>query len=181
MIYTLIRFLKDRNSNNKIHLIMIFSGLLWTLPMRHFVALHDFQSIFYIGFAISVYISLLSRINLNPQAWKLFAINLTLFFLITVALSNYYKAPHSSIFTRQFQNIHNKLPANSKVYFDGDRRRMTGFSRYAIEFYLIGSFFTERNAADYAISKDPDFEGEKLTSNPEFNLFKVSGNAGALE
>jgi hypothetical protein len=158
---------------------MIFSGLLWTIPMRQFVALHDFQSIFYVGFAISVYLALLSYINL--QAWKLFAINVTLFFLITVSLSNYYKTPHSSMITNQFQNIQNQLPENSKIYFEGDRKRMKGFSRYAIELYLIGSFFTQQNEADYAISKNPDFNGVKLTSNKEFNLFKVSGKTNTSQ
>jgi hypothetical protein len=172
MVYTLIRFLKDRNSDNKVLLIMIYSGLLWTIPMKHFVALHDFQSIFYVGFAISVYAMILSRINL--KAWNLLSVNMALAFLITVSLSNYYKASYSSRFTNQFQNIYNQLPADSKVYFDGDRKRMTGFSRYALDLYLSNSIFTQQEDADYVISEDSDFSKEKLTHNSGFNLFRVT-------
>ena len=59
---------------------MIFSGLIWTIPMRRFVSLHDFQSIFYVGFIISLYITILTKINL--KAWNLLAINITLILLL---------------------------------------------------------------------------------------------------
>jgi hypothetical protein len=171
IIYTTLKYLKDTSTINKMNLIMIFSGFLWTIPMRHFVALHEFQSIFYIGFVISVYLALLSHINL--QAWNLFAINITLAFLIAVSLSNHYKTPYKSIITTQFQNIYEQLPANSKIYIEEDRKLMTRYSRYAVEFFLTGCLFTQPEEAEYIISKNPDFDGEKLTLNPDFNLFKV--------
>ncbi len=34
---------------------LVVSGLCWSLPMRHFTAFHDFQSIFYIGIPVVVF------------------------------------------------------------------------------------------------------------------------------
>ena len=181
MIYALLRYLKDRSLVNKVHLILIFSGLPWAIVMKQFVAMHEFQSIFYIGLTVSVYVKLLSRINL--QAWNLLAINITVAFLIAVSLTNYYKTPHTgmNLLADQFKPISNQLPENSKVFFDGDRKQMKGFSRYAIDLFLTGCLFTEQDQAEYVISKDPDFGGEKLTNNSEFNLFKVSVSTSTFQ
>lgn len=174
IVYTLLRYLNDRSTLNKVHLIMVFSGLMWAIPMRHFVALHDFQSMFHVGFVVSVYIMLLSRIN--PKAWKLLAIDVAMALLITISISNHFKTPTSGAnqITAQFQNIRDHLPGNSRVYIDGDRERMVGFSAHAIDFFLSGSWFTTREEASYVVSRNPNFGGEKLTSNPDFNLFKIS-------
>lgn len=174
IIYTLIRFLKDRSNINRMHLILIFSGLLWAIPMRRFVALHEFQSIFYVGFTISAYTVLLSHVN--SKVLRMLAIDVALVFLIAVSVSNHLKAPNSNMnqLIPQFQTIRNKLPANSKIFFDGDKQRVVKYSRFAIDYYLVGYWFTSRKEADYAISKNQNFSGRKLTSNPGFNLYSIS-------
>lgn len=172
IIYNLLKYFKDKSSLNKVHLILIFSGFLWTIPMKHFVALHDFQSIFYIGFAISVYLLLFSQIKLH--AWNLLAFNIAIVFIISITLSNYYKASYSGSFAKPLQSIYEKLPKDSKVYFDGDRRRMTGFTRYGLDLYMSNSIYSQKEEADYVITKEPVYDREKLTSNPGFNLYKLS-------
>jgi len=171
IIYFFIKYLKERNSINKVYLIMIFSGFFWMIIMKNFVALHEFQSIFYIGFTAGVFITFLSR--LNPVAWKILSINITVGFLITVTLSNHLKTPNVNMnrLISQFQSICYQLPVDSKVYFEGDRKRTV--EKYAIDFLLVGRSYVAKEAADYVISKNPDFPGERLTSNPEFNLFKI--------
>ncbi|RPI74281.1 MAG: hypothetical protein EHM47_04055 [Ignavibacteriales bacterium] len=170
MIFILLKFFKDKSLINKMFLIMIFSGFVWSIPMRHFVALHDFQSVFYIGFVISVFTLLLSRLNL--QVWNLLAVNLTIAFLISVSLTNYYKAPYSNPFTKQFENIKSNLPQKSKVFFDGDRHRMVGYSKFALDLFLSDNFFTSREEAEFIISQNQDFNGKKITNNTGYNLFK---------
>lgn len=171
-IYLLNKYIKNRNPINKIHLIMACSGLFWTIPMRHFVSLHEFQSIFYIGFILSFYTIVLSRIN--PKILKVLAFYVTLTCLIAVSLSNHLKTPNLKMnnLITQFQNIRNKLPANSKVYFDGDRHKIN--EKYGIDFLLTGYWFVQLKGAHYAISRNPDFADKKLTKNLEFNLFEIS-------
>jgi len=172
LIYVIIKYSKDKNSFNKIIVIMILSGLFWAIPMRRFVALHEFQSIFFVGFTISVYILLLS--SFKPNLQKFLAIDIVILFLLTVLLSNYYKTPDLAMnrMIPQFRTICNQLPANSKIYFDGDRQHAIQYSRFAIDFFLIDHVFTQEKDADYVISKNPDYHGVKLTTNPEYNLYK---------
>lgn len=174
IIYTFIKYFKERTSNNKLHLIMILSGLVWAIPMRHFVALHEFQSIFYIGFAVSIFIRVVSK--LNSKYFKLLAIDLTIFFCVNFALSNHLKV-HDSQMNRiavQFQNIRKLLPENSKIYFDGDPYKAIKNDRYAIDYLLRGYWFTQLDSADYVVTRNSILNGKKLTDNPVYNLFKVS-------
>jgi len=181
IVYVLIRYFKDKSLINKVYVIMILSGLFWAVPMRHFVALHDFQSIFYVGFVMTVYILILS--NINTKAWKLLAIDISLVFLINVSLSNHYKTQNLAMnrIIPQFQNISDKLPKNSKVYFDGDRKNVVPVCRFAIDFFLGDDWYVPAKDADYIISKNPDYNGVKLTSNREFNLFKAKDKSGELK
>ncbi|MGO9481949.1 MAG: hypothetical protein ACLP05_09240 [Candidatus Kryptoniota bacterium] len=173
-VYSLLRYMKVRSAINKTHIIMVFSGLLWALIMKRFVALLNFELTFYVGFAISVYLILLSRVT--PRAWKFLAADVALAFLIVVSLSNHFKTPSSEMnrITADFQNICNNLPVNSKVYIDGDRQQRIEFAPHAMDFFLAGRWFTSREEASYVISKSHDYDGERLTSNPDYNLFKVS-------
>lgn len=173
IIYVIIRYFKEKSSLNKILLILIFSGFFWAIPMRRFVAMHEFQSIFYIGFILAVYILLLSRINL--QITKLLAINITLLFFINIALSNHFKAPDSNMnmLIGQFQQITKQLPKGSKVYFDGDRKKAIPNSKYGIDFFMVGNWYATLDESEYVISQNPKFNNKKLTSNSVFNLFKI--------
>lgn len=178
IILLLFKYYNNPNPLNKMILIMLLSGFFWTLPMRHFVALHDFQSIFYIGFVLAVYVLLFS--NLKFTSWNLIAFNITVLFIVSVSLTNYYKPSHSNKLTNQLSEIRKSLPKNSKIFFDGDRRRLTGFSRFAYEFYLIGNTFTDKREADYAISFNTQFNNLKLTSNQKVNLFKIDTKIKSL-
>lgn len=180
IIYVFIRYLKNRVFENKILLIFLLSGLLWALPMRHFVALHEFQSIFYLGFVIGTYSILFS--NLKFQVWKLLAFNITIFFLISIALSNHLKRPDFQMkkISSQFIEINEHLPVNSKVYFDGDRSQEVSTIKYAIDFFLTKQWYVQLDEAEFVISKNPDFNAKKLTNNTEYNLFKVTESSGNL-
>lgn len=167
ILYTFIKFFKNEGFETRIFLIMTLSGLFWTIPMRHFVALHDFQSIFYVGFVISIYTLMFSRINNRP--FNLLALNIALFFLISAALTNYHKTPFLNRQISQFKNISSKLPEDSKVYFEGV---LNGKTRY-VELILSDCIFAKKEQADYVITQNTDTPGKKLTCNQKFNLFKV--------
>jgi hypothetical protein len=85
-----LKYIKDRGIAYKIPIIFIFSGLLWALPMRHFAAFHDFQAIFYIGFAVTWYMALSSHIH--PRTLQTVAIVVFLMFVMSVSRMNAEKA-----------------------------------------------------------------------------------------
>jgi hypothetical protein len=177
MIYTVLRYLSNKNSENKILLIFILSGFFWAIPMRHFVALHEFQSIFYLGFTIGVYLILFSRPNLYNG--KLLVLNITLLFLICAALSNHMKTSNlgPDSITNQFKFISEKLPKGSKVFLDENRNGMTGFKKYAIDLFLRDHFYSQFKDADYIITRNSEFESLSLTKNKDYNLFKLNDKA----
>lgn len=167
IVYIFIKSFKTTDLNIKSVLIMTLSGFFWTIPMKNFVALHDYQTIYYLGFSISIYLLLFYKFNI--KSWGLLAINIALFFMISVMLTNYYKAPFLSNKVAQFQNIYNVLPPNSRVYFEGE---LKGNTRH-IELILADCIFTKKEEADYIITQNTDTMDTKLTSNSNFNLFKV--------
>jgi hypothetical protein len=168
-----LKYVKDKSISYKIPIIFVFSGLLWALLMRDFVAFHDFQAIFYVGFAVAWYMILSSRIHL--RALPAIAIVVLVMFVISVNRMNATKGATSQAVnevTAEFQNIDNQLPSNSKVYVDGDRFKM-GVGFYAVDFYLAGSYLTSLAEADYVVSENSHFNGTRLTSNDRVNLFRV--------
>jgi hypothetical protein len=178
IIYTFLKYFKDRGSINKLPIIMILSGFFWAIPMKNFAALHRFQSIFYAGFTIGVFILFLSRIN--SKLWRLLALNIALAFIIAVSLSNESKIPNTDMnrIADQLQNISRNLPEESKIYFDGDKNRIVKNCRYAADLFLGHCWFTSLEEAEYAVSANPNFGGQKLTCNLKFNLFKISHRRG---
>ncbi len=167
-------YLRYRPITPKVTLVLLGSGLLWAIGMRHFVAFHDFQAIYYIGFALALFISLVSRIPTPGRATVM--IGVTLLFIISVYQSNTAKtasaAPLNAV-TAEFQPIYTQLPAGSRVYIDGNRHTLVS-GYHAVSFYLAGSIAVPLAEAEYAVSGNPNFEGVPLTANPQINLFKVN-------
>ena len=72
ILFIFIRFFSLKDSYIKVLLIMTLSGFFWSIPMKHFVALHDFQAIFYVGFVMSIFLLSFSKINIKP--WNILSI-----------------------------------------------------------------------------------------------------------
>lgn len=165
---------KYRLLPRKVGFILLGSGLVWAFGMRHFVAFHDFQAIYYIGFAIACFLSIATLLPVRSRSSVLLAV--CALFIISVYQSNAAKttnAPPLNAVTAEFQNIYNHLPAGSKVYLDGDRNTV-GIGFHAVDFYLAGSIATPKAEATYAISENANFAGVKVTANPHINLFALN-------
>jgi hypothetical protein len=167
------KYFKDWGITYKIPVVFVFSGLLWALLMRDFVAFHDFQSIFYIGFVAMWYMIL--SFHIHPRILKTAAIVVFLLFIMSVYRMSVEQGAISQVVnevTSEFQNIYDKLPENSRIYVDGNRQQI-GIGFHAVDFYLAGSYSTTLEEADYGVSLNSGFNGERLTFNTRVNLFRI--------
>lgn len=178
IIFLLILFsfpyFKEKRISLKIPAIFILSGLLWAILMKHFVAFHDFQALYYVGLMLVFFLSL--SFNIQVKDKKIWALLVSLLFVMNVYWMNKEKAtlaPEVNKITAEFQAISNHLPRSSRVYVD-DNVNNLGLAYHALDFYLAGHYFTSIKEADYVISLNPDFGGQKLTSNEKINLFQIS-------
>ncbi len=173
LAHSFVSYIRKRTSFDKVRLIMLCSALPWMILMKDFVAIHDFQSIFYVGIIVSVFMSLIHK--MDHTAMKFLLINAAVLFVVCLHLSNTLKL-HESLdgtqATFQFQHIYDKLPKGSKVYVDPSIQQGI-LGSHSVDFYLTGSYFTNRSEANYIVTDDAHFSGKKLTSNPVINLYEV--------
>ncbi len=171
LTHKIFRWKADPIRNAPILIIFILSGLLWAVVMRHFVAFHNFQSIYYIGLPIAIFTLLGSY--LNPKVAKITAVAGALLFIVNVRTTNQLKdllAANVNERTQEFQAIDNHLPAQSTVFIDGDRSQL-GIGFHAVDYYLIQTYLASPAIADYIISANPLYNQFRLTNNPHVNLF----------
>ena len=161
----------NKSINKPIIIVFVLSGLFWALPMRHFVAFHEYQSVYFIGFSISFFTAV--GLFLKKESLKILSIVCCLLFIISVKNMNQLKegaAPLVNPITKEFQEIYNQLPANSTIFIDGDRHR-PGLGFHALDFYLIKTLTASPGKADFIVSDKPRPDLQQLTRNQHFNLF----------
>jgi len=149
----------------------LMSGLIWAIPMHHFVAFHDFQSLFFVGFSLLFFI--IVSLYINPKFIRVIALAICLMFVLSVRTMNVKKdavAKTVNSITHEFQAIYDHLPKDSIVFVDGDRHRL-GIGYHALDFYLINTYSASPDSAEYVISPDPAYNQNKVTNNEHINLF----------
>lgn len=169
--------------------IFVLSGFAWAVPMRHYVTWHAHQSVFYIGFAIIFFIVL--SFYIKQALSRVLAVMVCLLFILSIYHMNAIKSTDEkrlNAITSDFISIYSMLPKNSKVYVDcagrfgKDERGMDfcrnevsadlGLGGQSLDFYLVGHYRVFLENADYVISRNSNYNQERLTTNPIINLFK---------
>jgi hypothetical protein len=167
-------YLKHRCLPVKVGVILLGSGLLWAFGMRPFVAFHDFQAIYYIGFAILFFLSIAVLVPTQARTSVLLAV--CVLFIMSVYQSNAQKSQRAeplNAVTAEFQKIYDQLPPGRKIYVDGERSTL-GIGYHAVNFYVAGSITAPLSEAAYVISENRNVAGVQLTDNPHRNLFAMN-------
>ena len=152
-------------------IVLPISGFIWSIPMKHFVAFHDFQTIFYIGLPLAAFTGLL--LFLPRKGMIVAALLAVVFFVFNLNAMNLHKERIAGMVnpvTSEFEKIYAKVPRHSKVYIDGDRNTM-GIGFHAVNFYLAGSYYSSLDKAEYVVSANPYYNNSRLTYNGHVNLF----------
>lgn len=172
MVFASCAFHFRKIIEKKICIIFILTGFIWAFPLRHFVAMHDFQSLYYIGIPIMFYITIhycLRCVNIKP--FSLIILVLFCFNIYYLNIQNRAVASLVNPVTLEFQKIYDTLPSHSTIYVDGDKTKL-GIGFHAVNFYLAGHYFSSIQKAEYIISQNKIIEKMKLTDNQIINLFK---------
>ena len=134
------------------------SGLCWTLPMRHYVFAHDFQSLFHIGIPLVLWSAVLPLLlGASPlRRATVVAVTLAVFLGSTVRMSGVGQDPARADLQAEvmadFEAIR-PLTAGKGVFLSGSRdvhvdRIEIALARSAIDYYLAGSRIDYRDKAD---------------------------------
>jgi hypothetical protein len=168
---------KRGSANFAVVAACLLSGFLWSFPMRHFVAFHDFQGIFYIGIPIILFAYASLLVPRRAQGAAMLAT--IVLFVLAVRSANAFKAsiaPDADALTAEFQKIYDVLPRGHRVAMELDVQNYlrSGMVPYAVYFYLTGSYIVEDpQDAEYAVSDAPNRAGQALTSNRRVNLYRL--------
>ncbi len=173
-----------RGPHKRLLLSLAVVGLCWALPLRHFVAFHDFQSLFYVGIPLVLYTG--GGYYLARKAGDLMPVvtmGALFIFTFSVIQINPMKASQADqVLVHDFERIKAIVGTGQRVYVDGEFRRMGG-ARHALGFYLAGSrfqFTPER--ATYILSEEPDaLPGRRTPENRQVFLFDAASKAAATE
>ena len=156
---------------------LVVSGLCWALPMRHFVAFHDFQSLFYIGLPLFIFSALCALAN---KLSRIAGIALCCTSAILFALSCFYlnigkawDADMNNVLTSDFQRIRDEVGTQRLIFVDGNYNTIGG-AWHAVGFYLAGNVFVSNvDDADFVISHERIYPPTLLTEeNRKVFLYK---------
>ena len=160
----------------RIAAVLGLSGAIWALGMRRFVAFHDFQSIFFIGLPLLLYLALFlqAKVLHGARISMALAICSTLLFSFCVFQDGVAKSlertAHEHRFI-EFQVISERLPSGASIFVDGDRK-MAGMAFRELDFYLINTKRVSRIKAEFVLSPNRNYNEHRLTNNKLLNLFR---------
>ena len=130
------------------------SGLCWTIPMRHFVFIHDFQSLFYIGIPLVLWSAVLPLLlGASPlRRAAVVAVTLAVFLGSTVRMSGVGHGPARADLHREviadFEVIRPLTSGKGIFVPKSPRSREIALAAHAINYYLAGSRIGYRDKAD---------------------------------
>jgi hypothetical protein len=155
--------------------LMVLSGTVWLITMRNLSAVHDYTTMYYLGFTLAFYISALSLLRIPPK----FAVAFLICALAVFAYRNqktqdlHYQigTPYNS-YTYDFARIREQIPGGAATVYLPQGIKSASTSA-AIAFYLPQAFLAPEDNAEYVITPDRGFLPQTLTpDNVYLFLFK---------
>ncbi len=141
---------------------LILSMPCWALPMRHFVAFHDFQCMFYVGVTLTFF-GLLARLAARMSRSASIGLGIAAFLLFSLSSLHLAVIKVSGTGTEErervadFQRIIDRVGRGHTVFVDGDYHTLGG-AQHAVGFYLAGNYIqTLEQGAEFVLSgrRDP--------------------------
>ncbi|MDI6773833.1 MAG: hypothetical protein QME60_00325 [Verrucomicrobiota bacterium] len=163
-------------------LVLWLSGIVWAMPMKHFVTFHDFQTVFYVGIPIAFYyvaFSLASRAG-NLAGFLSAAFALAVFVGSFVQVNNF-KGSFCMLVnpvTQDCQVIRGIVGRGKILATDGPREDVC-IGGLAPAYYFSGNYFGSVTNADYVLSRNPRYNPALLTpgNRHTFLFLNVDGLA----
>jgi len=162
---------------------LVLSGLCWAIPMRHFVAFHDFQSLFWIGVPLVFFSGLAlaaERAGRGPSV----GVAAAAFLLFTCSALGVDRIKDASSGPNEvladFQRIRDVVGAGRRVHVEGDLYAIGG-AYHAAEFYLSGCHIQPTpEEADFVVSGRARNPGALTPGNAGVFLYRSEKSAPDL-
>jgi hypothetical protein len=155
--------------------LMVLSGVVWLIFMRNLSAFHDYTTMYYLGFTLAFYASMLSLLRIPP---KLGVVVLICALAVFAYRNQKTQELHYQIgssynnFTYDFARIREQLPDGEVTVYLPDGIKSASTSA-AIAYYLPQAFFAPKDKAEYVITSNREFLPQTLTpDNTRLFLFK---------
>jgi hypothetical protein len=167
------RFMRVRGNRVVLGTVLL-SGFFWTIPLKNFSAFHEYQSFFYVGFALVFYYALLDRTSGWPT-WVVLPAALVLFAWSCVALRAEKANLARPFNTRSvdFAAIRAALGPGRKVLLGAEPDEFAGEGK-ALRYFLAGEYEAPAELAEFVITRRRDYGREPMTpANREVFLFRT--------
>ena len=154
---------------------LVLPGIIWALIMRHFVAFHDFQSIYYVGIPLMLYYyGMRGAMKISRFSAPVLVGLVAMVFVMSSVHINVvkYGGPDADGVARtaDFQHIAHVLGTERRVFVAGDNMAF-GCQKYEIEYYLAHNYLQPGDdSADFIVSPRRIPGLELLTPSSE-NVF----------
>jgi len=172
------KLFKEMKDSKVAFLVVLLSGIFWCLAMRNFTAFHDFQAMFYVGFAMIFFMAVLSCLPASARGW-IAAAALAIFTFSAVDLNR--------VKTEEGRNYESRTSdfASIRNFLGENRRVQVGLSQGEFEaefipfrFYMAGNFYSDAKHAEFVITRDRNFAPPTLTpDNREYFLFRAPASS----
>ncbi|MEQ1832719.1 MAG: hypothetical protein ABL977_06650 [Candidatus Eisenbacteria bacterium] len=168
------------------HRVLLFSlalsGAAWALPMRHFVAFHDFQSVYYLGIPMIAFTAIACR----AERWSrvlgivLAGVALTGFVASTLqmnAAKSRAAANGSNALTADFERIDDIVGPGHTVFMAADST-VVGGGGHVADFYLAGRYLQSGEASAEFVISQFRHEGPALRTPGNARVFLYQNTHG---
>ena len=174
-VYGFGRLLLSMKKERVAFLAVLLSGLVWCLSMRHFTAFHDFQAMFYVGFAMVFWLALASRLPEGALGWMA-VLALAVFAYSAVDL-NRFKTEEGKNYesrTTDWAAIRKIVGENQHVQV-GETDAEFEAEFVPFRFYMAGNYYSDPAQAQFTVTRDRNFASPNLTpGNHEYFLFRAA-------
>jgi hypothetical protein len=132
------------------------SGLVWAIPMKHFVAFHEFQAIYYFGIPLLFHGHAFAWLAARaPRLAPVASLAAALLFAVAVphvSRTKVLQAQHARALTEDFRAIAAAVPPGALYHMERYHKNLVPPS-HGVEYYLAGRIVAaSRDAAPYRIS-----------------------------
>jgi hypothetical protein len=173
MLLLIIRYSIGLDRNRRIVMgILTFSGALWLIGMRHLSAFHDYTAMYYLGFIMAFYLSILSLLRI-PSKFEFVPVILVIgiFLMRNSEVQAIHQRNGSDLnaYTYDLMRINEEIPRpGTKITLLGSIPNAPYSPGYLLSKHVLAPL----EYSDYVISTDSDFASRNLTpENLKMYLF----------
>ena len=165
---------KIKRDTALIFVLMVPSGFFWLFPMRNLAAFHDYTTIYYAGFSLVFFASILTLVP-NRLIGAVLVLAIVVFIDSNIRVNRHHAkiAETVNFYTYDMERIVPLLGTNKNIFIDGGSRTLIPGASHSMGFYLSRHYLSPLRISQYVISKNEKYSQNQLTpENRKLFLFK---------